>query len=215
MTGVDETLAAFQHDALWMVVVGFFIAYILAFAIGANDTANSFGTSVGSKVLTLHQAYMLASLFETLGASLLGYKVTDTMRKGVIDLAVYNNSERELMLGQISVLSGCGAWLLIATFLQLPVSSSHSIVGATLGFSLIARGTQGIRWWPVVRIFMSWFISPVLSGIVSIFFYVCIDHLVLRRASPLKCGLRLLPVLYFLCVSVNVFAIVYDGSDCE
>ncbi|TKR64896.1 hypothetical protein L596_025372 [Steinernema carpocapsae] len=209
---LDEALQLFQQEMLWTIVVGIVIAFILAFAIGANDTANSFGTSVGSKVITLRQAYILASIFETLGAILLGYKVTDTMRKGVIDLAVYENHEKELMLGQLSVLTGCGIWLLVATFLTLPVSTTHSIVGATLGYSMTLHGFQGIRWAKVYRIFASWIVSPMLSGMVSVFFYLFLDHTVFRRNHPFKCGILLLPLLYFLCAGVNVFAIVYEGS---
>uniref|UniRef100_A0A8R1I0V6 Phosphate transporter n=1 Tax=Caenorhabditis japonica TaxID=281687 RepID=A0A8R1I0V6_CAEJA len=206
-----------------LVAIGAVIAFILAFAIGANDTANSFGTSVGSKVLTLHQAYVLASIFETLGACLLGHAVTDTMRKGVLDmdaLRVVNATVAEetrhnqvVMLGQIAILAGCGVWMLLATAFKLPVSTTHSIVGATIGFALIAGGSNVIRWGKIYRIFASWIISPLLSGVTSIAIFVTLDHLVLRRKEPLHSGLRVLPVLYFICFAFNVFAIVYQGPE--
>ncbi|GMS96420.1 hypothetical protein PENTCL1PPCAC_18595 [Pristionchus entomophagus] len=202
-----------SSSLLVCLVMGGLIAFVLAFAIGANDTANSFGTSVGSKVVTLYQAYMLASFFETLGAVLIGHKVTDTMRKGVIDIDQYANKTAELLYGQISILSGCGAWMLLATFFKLPVSTTHSIVGATIGFSLVVSGTSGIHWHKILRIFASWIVSPLLSGVVSICFFVLVDHLVLRKSNPLRSGLVVLPFLYFIAVSFNVFAIVYEGSE--
>ncbi|CAI5447681.1 unnamed protein product [Caenorhabditis angaria] len=212
-----------------LVAIGAIIAFILAFAIGANDTANSFGTSVGSKVVTLHQAYILASIFETLGACLLGHQVTDTMRKGVIDFdsltGVVGNSTsavdsdastrliQEMMLGQIAILAGCGAWMLLATAFKLPVSTTHSIVGATIGFALVVFGTQAIVWHKIYRIFLSWVISPLSSGLTSVIIYTSLDHLVLRRKEPLHSGIRVLPVLYFICFAFNVFAIVFHGPE--
>jgi len=207
-----ENLIAFQSDVSWTIYIGFGIAFLLAFAIGANDTANSFGSSVGSKVVTLYQAYILASIFETLGATLLGYQVVDTFRKGVIDIDYYENAEKERMLGQICVLGGCAAWLFVATFFKLPVSTTHSIVGATLGYSLLLRGADGIRWQKVINIFLSWFISPLFAGLISSIFFLFIDHTILRRNRPVKWGLCLLPIFYFLCISFNVFAITYEGS---
>ncbi|CAD6194823.1 unnamed protein product [Caenorhabditis auriculariae] len=210
-----------------LVLIGAVIAFILAFAIGANDTANSFGTSVGSKVLKLRTAYVLASIFETLGACLLGHQVTDTMRKGVIDFdsfvltasAATNGTAEvdhgrigyELMLGQISILAGCGAWMLLATAFKLPVSTTHSIVGATIGFALVLGGARAIVWNKIYRIFLSWIISPLSSGITSVIIYSALDHLVLRRSRPFNSGMRVLPFLYFLCFSFNIFAVVYKG----
>jgi solute carrier family 20 (sodium-dependent phosphate transporter) len=140
-----------------------------------------------------------------------GYQVSDTMRKGIIDLQIYNNSEQELMLGNLAALGGSGVWLLVATFLKLPISGTHSIVGATVGFSLVARGFKGIQVYTLVKIVASWFISPVLSGLMSSGLYMAIRHLILRRPSPLEHGLRALPIFYALTLAINVFSIVLGG----
>ncbi|KAI6187535.1 Phosphate transporter [Aphelenchoides besseyi] len=207
-----DSLSIFQGEMLWALILGFVIAFALAFAIGANDTANSFGSSVGSGVLTLYQAYILGTIFETLGAVLLGYVVIDTMRKGAIDLSLYQGSEKELLLGQIAILGGCAIWVLIATYFNAPVSTSHSIVGATIGFSVVFRGWAGIRWNAISNIFLSWLISPLFAGLFSVLLYLLVEHSVLQRKKPFRAGLQLLPFLYFICVSFNCFAVIYDGS---
>lgn len=174
-----------QHCFLWALIVGICLAFLLGFGMGANDVANAFGTSVGSKALTLFQAYCLATIFETLGAVLVGYNVIDTMRRGVVDVAVYNNSAGDFMVGQVAVLGGTATWLLIATCLQLPVSTTHAVVGATLGFSIACKGFQGIQWMKVVNIVASWFISPIFAGTVSLILYLFVDHVILRTVSTL------------------------------
>uniref|UniRef100_A0A0R3RYY9 Phosphate transporter n=1 Tax=Elaeophora elaphi TaxID=1147741 RepID=A0A0R3RYY9_9BILA len=214
LTSSSTTLAieALQSQFLWALIIGIVLAFVLGFAMGANDVANAFGTSVGSEVLTLRKAYLLAIIFESLGAILVGYNVTDTMRKGVIDLSLYDNTPKELLVGQVAILAGCSAWLLIATFAQLPVSTTHSITGATVGFGLIMRGTQGIHWWKIFNIAASWIISPILSGIVSSVLYIIVDFTVIRRKNPFECGLRVLPYFYWFCIAFNIFAVSFQGS---
>ncbi|XP_064652342.1 sodium-dependent phosphate transporter 1-B-like isoform X2 [Lineus longissimus] len=207
------TLMGVVPNNIWMIIVGFLISFVLAFGIGANDVANSFGTSVGSKVLTLLQACILASVFETAGAILLGAKVSDTIRKGIIDVGPYNGTEEVLMVGNVAALTGSCVWLLIATFLRLPVSGTHSIVGATLGFALVANGANGINWKKLGLIVGSWFISPVMSGLVSVGFFFIIKRFILSKAAPLEPGLKFLPVIYAITVVINVFSIFYDGPE--
>ncbi|KAG1698346.1 Sodium-dependent phosphate transporter 1-A [Nymphon striatum] len=232
------------EDALWIVVVAYILAFFLAFGVGANDVANSFGTSVGSKVLTLRQACIIATIFETLGAMMLGSKVSDTVRKGILDISIYNSSAKELMLGNMaalgegicdSVIKGAGTdpllyikldllalalalcdvgsaiWNILATFLKMPISGTHSIIGAIIGFSLVAKGTKGIQWDGLGKIVASWFVSPILSGIISILFYLFISFFVLKKEKPLEPGLKVLPLFYGFTIFVNIFSIVHDG----
>ncbi|CAD5232877.1 unnamed protein product [Bursaphelenchus xylophilus] len=206
------TLAEFQHQVLWILIVGAILAFALGFALGANDVSNAFGTSVGSKVLTIRQAYMLATVVESAGAILIGYNVVDTMRKGVVDVRIYEGEERLFFLGQLGILGGCSTWLMLATALDLPVSSSHSIVGSTIGFSLALKGITGIGWGIVCRIMATWIVSPVFSAAVSGFFYILLDITVLRRKNPVANGLLLLPFFYFFCIAFNTFNVVYQGS---
>uniref|UniRef100_A0A915A2X1 Phosphate transporter n=1 Tax=Parascaris univalens TaxID=6257 RepID=A0A915A2X1_PARUN len=205
-------ITEFRSQVLWALVVGVILAFILGFAMGANDVANAFGTSVGSGVITLKWAYVLATIFETLGALLVGYNVTDTMRKEVVDVKLYVNHPKVLFVGQIAVLGGCSSWLLIATFARLPVSATHSIAGATVGFGLVAMGGKGIHWMKIVGIIASWFVSPILSGLVSSILYIIVDFSVLRRSNPFLSGLIALPIFYWFCIAFNVFAVSYQGS---
>lgn len=204
-------LPPFSPEVVWIVAAGYIVSFLLAFGIGANDVANSFGTSVGSKVLTLRRACILASIFEVAGAILIGYKVSDTIRKGIMDIEIYHGFEKELMLGSLAALGGSAIWLLVATFFKLPISGTHSIVGATLGYTLVARGTTGVNWSTLATIVGSWFVSPVLSGIISVLIFILVRHLVLSKAHPLEPGLKTLPVFYCVTIFINVLSIVHDG----
>lgn len=204
----------YSSDIIWLVCIGFLIAFVLAFGIGANDVANSFGTSVGAKVLTIYQACWMASVCELAGAILLGYKVSDTMRKGILDTATYEGDEKLMMLGCTSALGASASWLLVATYWKLPISGTHSIVGATIGFSLVARGVAGLQWRMLGTIVASWFVSPVLSGLMSVVLFRCIRTFILEAKNPLRAGLFALPIFYGVSLFVNVFSIVHDGPKC-
>ncbi|XP_077943163.1 sodium-dependent phosphate transporter 2 isoform X2 [Gasterosteus aculeatus] len=197
---------------LWMVILGFIIAFVLAFSVGANDVANSFGTAVGSGVVTLKQACILASIFETLGSMLLGAKVGETIRKGIIDVNLYNETVPVLMAGEVSAMVGSAVWQLIASFLKLPISGTHCIVGATIGFSMVAIGTKGVHWMELVKIVSSWFISPLLSGFMSGLLFLLIRHFILSKDDSVPNGLRALPVFYASTIGINTFSIMYTGA---
>ncbi|XP_061673328.1 sodium-dependent phosphate transporter 1-A [Syngnathoides biaculeatus] len=197
---------------LWLLILGFVIAFVLAFSVGANDVANSFGTAVGSGVVTLRRACVLATVFETVGSVVLGARVSETIRKGIIDVQMYNGSEHVLMAGSISAMWGSAVWQLAASFLKLPISGTHCIVGATIGFSMVAKGHHGVKWVELLRIVASWFLSPVLSGILSGILFYFVRKFILNKADPLPNGLRALPLFYSITVGINLLSIMFTGA---
>ncbi|XP_071841706.1 sodium-dependent phosphate transporter 2-like [Apostichopus japonicus] len=196
-----------QGEVVWMLALGFVFSFILAFGLGANDVANSFATSVGAGVLTLRQVCVLAAIFETAGAVLLGSKVSDTIRKGIFDVTLYDGMEETLMLGQVAALGGAMIWMLVATLCKLPVSGTHSIVGAMVGFHVVVFQFSGINWKQLAMIVASWFISPLMSGVLSAVVFAIYRYFVLKKDNPLKNGLRSLPICYAAVMFVNFLSI--------
>lgn len=206
-----EVLQPLSPDLFWILCVAFGIAFLLAFSVGANDVSNSFGTSVGSRVLTVTQACILATICEMAGACLLGYSVCDTFRKKMYDVSQYEGAQKELMLGALACLIGSATWNIIATALKMPISGTHSIVGATIGFSIVSRGWDSIRWIDMIRIVTSWFASPLLSGLISALIYTVISKTIIRKIDPLRHGLKALPLFYGVTIFINVASVVIDG----
>ncbi|MFC1502730.1 inorganic phosphate transporter, partial [Pseudomonadota bacterium] len=144
-----------NYGTILILVAGIF-GLLMAFGIGANDVANAMGTSVGSKALTVKQAIIIAMIFEFAGAYLAGGEVTDTIRKGVIDMSFYTAQPEVLVYGMMSALLAAGTWLLLASYMGWPVSTTHSIIGAIIGFACVSVGTEAVDWSSVQGIVGSW-----------------------------------------------------------
>lgn len=143
----------------FLVLIAAAVGFFMAYGIGANDVANAMGTSVGSKALTIKQAIIIAMVFEFAGAYLAGGEVTSTIRKGIIDATPFIDIPELMILGMIAALFAAGSWLLIASFLGWPVSTTHSIIGAIIGFALVAVGSEAIQWNKVLGIVGSWIVT--------------------------------------------------------
>lgn len=170
----------------------------MAWGIGANDVANAMGTSVGSGALTIRQAILIAIIFEFLGAYLAGGEVTETIRKGIIDPSLLEGSPELLVYGMMSALFAAGTWLLIASVRGWPVSTTHSIVGAIVGFAAVGISMDSVNWSQVGTIAMSWVISPVLAGSISFALFMSVKVLILDNDNPFIRAKRLIPVYMWI-----------------
>ena len=170
----------------------------MAWGVGANDVANAMGTSVGSGAITLKQAIIIAMIFEFAGAYLAGGEVTATIRKGIIDPLTLQGTPEYLVYGMLSALLAAGTWLLIASILGWPVSTTHSIVGAIVGFAAVAISVDAVNWSKVGTIAASWIVSPVLAATISYMLFRSVQRLILDTESPFENAKRYVPVYMFM-----------------
>lgn len=170
----------------------------MAWGIGANDVANAMATSVGSKALTIKQAILVAAVFEFLGAVLAGGEVTSTIRRGIVDTGLMADEPKLLVFGMLSALLAAGTWLLIASRKGWPVSTTHSIVGAIVGFTVAGIGVSAVQWGKVGTIVMSWVVSPLMAGVIALIIFMSVQYLILRHEDPLDRARRFVPLYIFL-----------------
>jgi PiT family inorganic phosphate transporter len=199
-----------EHATLLLILAAVF-GLFMAWGIGANDVANAMATSVGSKALTIRSAIIIAAIFEFSGAYLAGGEVTSTIRKGMVDSAVFADSPELLVYGMLSALLAAGVWLLLATRSGLPVSTTHSIVGAIVGFAAVTMGVDAVQWEKVGNIAMSWVVSPILAGTMSYFLYRSVQLLILDSKDPFKNSKRYVPFYIFLTGFVISLVTVFKG----
>mmetsp|Transcript_22623 Transcript_22623/g.90676 ORF Transcript_22623/g.90676 Transcript_22623/m.90676 type:complete len:657 (-) Transcript_22623:121-2091(-) len=214
---------------LWVVIVGGLVCFFMAWGIGANDVANAFATSVGAGSINLLWACIIGGVMEFAGAVLLGKQVTDTVRKKIIDQDLFDpnkggalNGPEVLMTGFLAALVASSTWLFVATALGLPVSTTHSIIGSLIGVGLTYGGGGAVVWISdgegidklagVVGVIVSWFISPILSGIIAVILFLIVRHTVLRRKNSVRNGFIFTPFLYGFAVVIVIFFILYKGA---
>jgi len=183
----------------------------MACNIGANDVANAMGTSVGSSSLTFKQAIYVAAIAEFAGAFFVGGHVSDTIRKGMLDPTIFSETPIILVYGMIAALLSAALWLNIASYLAWPVSTTHSIVGAVVGFGIMAGGTDAINWIKVWSVVMSWVVSPLMGGLVAFLLFRFLTNQVFRRRNPLLYAKRILPYMVFLVCVILANAMFYKG----
>ena len=192
--------------ALWIAGI---LALYMAWAIGANDVANAMGTSVGSGALTVGGAIIVAAVLEFAGAFLAGGHVTDTVRKGMLDLSMM--TREQLVYGMLGSLAAAGTLLVVATRFGLPISTTHSIVGAIVGFGAIAVGLDAVKWGKIAQIVLSWVTSPLLAGVIAFFIFQITRIKVLDKPDPVAQIRKLGPVFFFFVFFIIGLVTLFKG----
>jgi solute carrier family 20 (sodium-dependent phosphate transporter) len=208
---VDEELKKQVEPFLFLVVICIATGFVYAFGIGANDVANSFASTVASKSLTLKQAIVVAGIFEFLGSLLLGASVTNTIRSKIFDIELYKDEPEIIMLGLTTSIMVGTVMLLVATSFGMPVSTTHTIVGCIMGFSICAKGFDSIDWEVGKQIFISWVVSPGVACVLGFLFFGTIRFVVLSHDHAFLRAYYTFPFVLFGGIGIDLFYILYKG----
>jgi sodium-dependent phosphate transporter len=194
-----------------MAIAACVFGFFMSFGIGANDVGNCFATTVAAKSLTLIQAVGVAAVFEFLGAALLGASVTKTIRSGILDMNVYEGQQDVLAFGMLVALVNASFWLILATAYGLPVSTTHTIIAAIVGFSLAANGWDSIEWVSCSKIFISWVAAPAVTAIIGYLFFYLIRTFVLKSDNPFNRSAMTYSITIFVTLTINIFFVMHKG----
>lgn len=175
------------------IILACIFGIFMAWGIGANDVSNAMGTSIGSKALTVKQAIVIAAIFEFAGAFFAGGEVTETIRKGLFDVSALDGHADLLVFGMLGSLLASGTWLLIASYKGWPVSTTHTLVGAVVGFASVGISMDVVDWTVVGNIAASWVVSPVTAGFISYFLFQSIQKLILNKEDPVRSSHYVVP----------------------
>jgi len=200
-----------MDSATIYIILAALFGIFMAWGIGANDVANAMATSVGSRALTIKQAILVAAIFEFLGAVLAGGAVTSTIRKGIVDAELLTGTPELLIYGMLAALLAAGTWLFIASHKGWPVSTTHSIVGAIVGFAAVGIGVDAVQWGKVGTIVMSWVASPLTAGFIAYLIYQSVQRLILSHEDPLARAKRFVPVYMFLAAFTITLVTILKG----
>jgi len=198
-----------EYAAVFITLAIIFALY-MTWGVGANDVANAMGTSVGSGAITVRKAILIAAVFEFTGAFLAGGHVTGTIRKGIID-ASYVPAPEILVWGMLSALLAAGVWLMVASYYGLPVSTTHTIVGALVGFGIVALEVDAVQWQKVGGILASWLISPVIGGCIAFLLTLSVRRFILDTDDPFGSAKRVGPVYIFLMGALIALVTLFKG----
>jgi PiT family inorganic phosphate transporter len=194
-----------------MVIMAMIFGLFMTWGVGANDLANAMGTSVGSGAVSVKQVIVIAIIFEFLGAVLVGGHVTKTIRKEIIDPTPIINNPEILVFGMLAALLAAGFWLMFASTKGWPVSTSHSIVGAIVGFAIVGIGPEAVNWNKIIKVVISWVISPAMGGIIAYLLVISTRKLILDTDTPLRNAKKYAPAYVFLVAFIISLVTMFKG----